>query len=355
VNPLDQAAVLAFASNPATAPAFAAMNKFATDNQNNPQANPLGVLRPFQFFPPFLPVPNKVEPGRTSDDKVTWVARVAFDVTDKINLYASYATGFKASSINLSRDSRPFATDAATLGAAGLLGVNQTFGTRFAGPENSKVYEIGLKADWGVATANIAAFQQTITGFQSNVFTGRGFILANAGKETVKGIEFEGSVRPAKGLMFNAAFTYLDARYDSFLLSAVGDLSGTRPAQIPQLSTTLGFTWDQEVAHSGHHLILRGDFHYESPTQLQEGLPAFLAFGAQAAKAAAQPFRAEVNEVNASITWAMPNGLELTAWGRNILNDRWLLNIFDSPAQPYSISGYTNQPRTWGGAVRYRF
>lgn len=370
----DPAAIAAFAqANPelfgqisAQAQGFAALNQGLTTQaaaaDSNPftVGNPLLALKPFQFFPPFLGLPNSVEPGRTSDGKLTWVARVAFDVNDKINLYASYATGFKASSVNLSRDSRPFETDRTALEGAGLLQVNQAYGTRYAKPENSRVYEIGLKADWGVATANLAAFQQSITGFQSNVFTGKGFVLANAGKETVKGIEFEGSVKPAKGLMFTAAFTYLDAKYDSFVVSAVGDLSGTRPAGIPELATTLSATWDQEIAHSGHHLILRGDYHYESPNQLEEGLPGYLdAFaadgGRSAAIAAAAPFRAEVNEVNASITWAMPNGLELTAWGRNITNDRWLINIFDTPAQPYSISGYTNQPRTWGGSIRYRF
>jgi hypothetical protein len=29
--------------------------------------------------------------------------------------------------------------------------------------------------------------------------------------------------------------------------------------------------------------------------------------------------------------------------------------IFDSPAQIGSISGYPNQPRTYGASVRYRF
>ena len=62
-----------------------------------------------------------------------------------------------------------------------------------------------------------------------------------------------------------------------------------------------------------------------------------------------------VGYVGFSITYAFAMGLEITAWGRNIGDNRYLLNAFDSPAQPYSISGYTNQPRTWGGTVRYRF
>ena len=42
-------------------------------------------------------------------------------------------------------------------------------------------------------------------------------------------------------------------------------------------------------------------------------------------------------------------------WGRNLLDDRYLQTIFDTPAQPLSISGYPNQPRTYGITGRFRF
>jgi outer membrane receptor protein involved in Fe transport len=364
----DPAAIAAFAqANPAVfanlqtqAAGFAALNAnlstsaAAADANPFTVGNPLLALQDLQYLPPFLAVPNAVEPGRTRDDKFTYIVRVAYDLTDDINVYASYATGFKASSINLSRDSRPFLSDRDALISRGLTVVNQTYGSRFAGPESSTVYEIGLKADWGLVTANLAAFDQRINGFQSNTFTGSGFVLANAGKQSVRGIEFEGTVKPAKGWQFNVAMTYLDPKYDSFVLSAVGDLSKTRPAGIPAISSTFAASYDHEF-DSGHHLILRGDFHYESPVQIAEGLPGFLDAGTSVAIAAARPFRREVNEANASITWAMPSGFELTAWGRNLTNNRYLLQIFDTPAQPGSISGYTSQPRTYGVAARYRF
>ena len=355
-----QANPTVFANLQAQASGFAALNRSLSTEAAAADANPLTVgnpllaLQDLQYLPPFLAVPNAVEPGRTRDDKFTYIVRVAFDLTDDINVYASYATGFKASSINLSRDSRPLLSDRDALIARGLTVANQTYGSRFAGPESSTVYEIGLKADWGLVTANLAAFDQRINGFQSNTFTGSGFVLANAGKQSVRGIEFEGTVKPAKGWQFNVAMTYLDPKYDSFVLSAVGDLSKTRPAGIPAISSTFAASYDHEF-DSGHHLILRGDFHYESPVQIAEGLPGFLDGGTSIAIAAARPFRREVNEANASITWAMPSGFELTAWGRNLTDNRYLLQIFDTPAQPGSISGYTSQPRTYGVAARYRF
>ncbi|MGC4090181.1 MAG: TonB-dependent receptor [Polyangiaceae bacterium] len=70
---------------------------------------------------------------------------------------------------------------------------------------------------------------------------------------------------------------------------------------------------------------------------------------------AARPFKREVNELNASLTYAMANGLELSVWGRNLLNNRYLNVIFDLVAQSGSISAYVNQPRTYGVSARFRW
>jgi iron complex outermembrane recepter protein len=337
---------------------------FADANQNNPLANPLGALRAFQFLPPFLDLPNAVESGRTRDNNVSWTARLSYDATDTINIYAGVATGFKASSINLSRDSRPFASDRAALESAGLLtglpGIE--FRTRYATPETATVYEAGLKANWGLATANVAVFQQNIKGFQSNIFTGTGFVLTNAGKQSVFGIEFEGTVRPVRGLTLGMAVTYLDPKYDDFQNSAFGDATGVTPADIPPISATFNLQYDHRLANEDR-LILYTDFHYESDVQTVEGLPAFIVrdpatnapVNFQPGFAAAQPFRREVNELNASITYAMRNGLELTVWGRNLLDYRNINVVFDSVAQAGSVSAYTNQPRTYGAAARFRW
>jgi outer membrane receptor protein involved in Fe transport len=95
---------------------------YANANQNNPSANPLAPLRALQFMPPFVNVPNAVEGNDVSDDNFSYTIRLAYDVSDAINVYLSYATGFKASSINLSRDSRPTAADRTALIAGGYGG-----------------------------------------------------------------------------------------------------------------------------------------------------------------------------------------------------------------------------------------
>lgn len=315
---------------------------------------PILALRSLQILPPFLGVPNAIEDGRTDDGDFSYTARLSYAVSDRINAYLSYATGFKASSINLSRDSRPSAADLLKINAAGLGLVNLNAGSREAGPEDSAVYEIGLKGNWGVASINVAAFDQVITGFQSNVFTGTGFYLANAGKQSVRGVEIESTVRPVEPLMLSLAVTYLDAEYDDFKLSSVGDLSGTRPAGIPEISATLAAEYEKPFAN-GDRLLLRADYHFESEVAIVEGLPGFLAGGTAAAITAAAPFEREVNDVNLSATYALASGLEFTLWGRNVFDDRYITTIFDSVAQSQSVSGYSNQPRTYGMGVRYRF
>ena len=347
VNPNDPAAVLAFATNPATAATFQQFQAFATANQNNPAANPLNPLKAFQFLPPFLNVPNSVEPGKTNDGDFSYSARLAYKLTDTVNVYATYATGFKASSVNLSRDSRPLASDLPAIIAGGLGTANLVSGTRFAAPEESTVYEAGLKAQWSVAALNLAVFKQSIKGFQSNVFTGTGFALANAGKQSTWGLEFDGSVRPVQGLNLSLAVTWLDPKYDSFVASAFGDLSGKKPAGIPDLSVSMGGTYTYEFA-GGTKAIAHVDYQYESPTQIVDGLSGFPA-------SVAQNLKREVNQLNASFTVALTNGFELGVWGRNLTNAQYLTTVFDAVAQAGSVSGYPSQPRTYGVTGRFKF
>ncbi|WP_255247066.1 TonB-dependent receptor [Sphingopyxis sp. GW247-27LB] len=344
-TPFRQALLVGAGVDPVTA-AYLAANPTITLPDGS-SANPLAGLKDFQFLPPFLNVPNAVEPGKTHDKDLAWSARLAYELTDTVNVYATYATGFKASSINLSRDSRPLASDLPAIDAAGLTTPNLVGGTRFAGPEESEVYEVGLKGQWSVAAVNLAVFKQSIKGFQSNIFTGTGFALANAGKQSTWGVEFDGSVRPVDGLNLTLAVTWLDPKYDSFTGSAFGDISGTKPSGIPDLSAAMGATYTAEVG-DGNRAIFHVDYLYESPTRLVDGLQGFpTGFSDQ--------FKREVNQLNASFTFALNNGLELGVWGRNLTNARYLTTIFPAVAQSGSVSGYPSQPRTYGVTGRFKF
>ncbi|WP_298467919.1 TonB-dependent receptor [uncultured Erythrobacter sp.] len=328
----------------------------------NPAVNQLLPLGGFQFQPPFLTIPNSVEDGRTNDDELTYLLRAAWEVTPDVNVYASYATGFKASSVNLSRDSRPssadfvagpggstFAAPSSPILDAGLALPNLSSGSRFAGPEEAEVYEIGLKAQFDGVGFNIAVFDQTIDGFQSLAFTGTGFALQNAGSQSVTGFEFDSTINPTDGLVLTFALTYLDPLFDDFPGSVLGDLSGVRPAGIPEIAIATSATYTHEW-DSGTRLITRVDYNHESNTPINNGLPTF-----NAALGNTQIFDREVNLVNASMTLALNNGFEVGAFARNLLDDQFITTVFDGVAQAGTVSGYPNQPRTYGGVVRFKF
>ncbi|AOL95380.1 TonB-dependent receptor [Porphyrobacter sp. LM 6] len=327
----------------------------------NPATNPLIGLSPFQFQPPFLSIPNSVEPGRTADDKFTYLLRAAYQVSNEVNIYASYATGFKASSVNLSRDSRPvfgdyipgpgrsfFAAPASPITNAGLAVPNLGTGSRFAAPENAEVYELGMKAQWDGFGFNLALFDQTIKGFQSFLFTGTGFQLNNAGQQSVKGFELDATIRPSDNLVFTFAMTHLDPKFDSFTQSPVGDLTGRRPGGIPGWSIATSATHTLELGDN--KLVTRLDYAHESNVNINNGLPTF-----NRALGNTRIFEREVNLVNASTIFQMGNGLELGLWARNLLDDQYIITVFDGVAQAGTVSGYPSQPRTYGGLVRFKF
>ncbi|MEP3760081.1 MAG: TonB-dependent receptor, partial [Marinomonas sp.] len=329
----------------------------------NPAVNTLLPLAGFQFQPPFLTIPNAVEDGKTRDDKLTYLLRVGYEISPEVNVYASYATGFKASSVNLSRDSRPsnadftagpggstFAAPSSPILDAGLAIPNLSTGSRFAGPENAEVYEIGVKAQWDGLSVNLALFDQTIDGFQSLAFTGTGFALQNAGQQSVRGFEMDVKIQPTDGLLLTFAATHLDPLFDDFPGSVLGDLTGVRPAGIPAWAIATSATYTHEFGASGNRLITRLDYNHESNTAINNGLPTF-----NASLGNTQIFNREVNLVNGSMTFAMENGVEVGIWGRNLLKDEYISTVFDGVAQAGTVSGYPSAPRTYGALVRFKF
>ena len=245
-------------------------------------ANAFQGLGAVQFFygndPTHAPVniPNANESGVLKGDKITYTGKAAYDF-GFLNTYVSYATGWKAGAVNLSSDSRP--PDANGLG-------------RYAQPENTTVYELGAKAKFHGGYLNVAAFYQEIEGFQSNDYTGTGYRLTNAGKQSVRGFEIDTAYAPTRWLALTGAVTYLDPKYDSFKLASCvtydlvrcpvnplngqrpiyRDLSGAKPAGIPEWSASVSATLSQRLA-DGIGAYLRGEYDYTSDFQLSETTP----------------------------------------------------------------------------------
>ena len=326
----------------------------------NPTFNPFLGLRPLQFLPPFLNYPNAVESGKTSDSDWSYTLRASYKFDERISGYVTYATGFKATSFNLSTDSRPFPTDfipgssaqspapaPSPIRSAGLAVNNLTTGTRYAGPEDAVVYEIGLKGQFDGFGFNLALFKQVLKGFQSNVFSGTGFVLGNAEKQSTKGMEIDATISPASGLNFTASYTYLDPKFDTFTGGSAfnagnnivpTNLTGFTPSGISKHSVSVGGTYNIEVGN-GNALILHTDYQLNSAYQIAQGLPN----------------KAAIESLNASIAFAFDNGLELSIWGRNLTEPKYNPVIFASVAQSGSLSGYPSPPRFYGASAKFKF
>jgi outer membrane receptor protein involved in Fe transport len=201
--------------------------------------------------------------------------------------------------------------------------------------------ELGLKAKWDRVAFNLTIFDQAIKNFQGNSFIGTGFVLSNAGKQSVKGVEFDSSFNPIDALQLRVATVYLDSKYDSYVGSQFGDISGRSVGGIPKWSTTVGATYTADL-NDGKALILNADYHNESNTVMNDN------------PADAQ-YKREVNDLSAAVTLRFDTGLQFSLWGRNLTNAQYLSVIFPSVVQSGSISGYPNAPRTYGASVKYKF
>ncbi len=339
-------------SNPIYAGAVAAATAISTTPcsvMNPPPAcNGALALSPLQLFVPPTNIPpgaNAADDGIAEGDKVTYTLRATYEFTDGFSGYFTYSNGWKASAVNLSSDSR--IPDPIT----GL--------GREAGPESVKLYELGFKAKFDQGYLNVALFDQTINGFQSNIFTGTGFVLANAGKQSVRGFEVEGLYQPWEPLVATFGVTYLDPEYDSFTnapcATFVGiappaclvpgattfDASGVRPAGIAPWSIAASLTYTQPLGDNAEG-YLRGEFEAETDVQAIENVPAAVA-------------SRNVEQLNLSVGVNWENGFEIQGWMRNALNDRYIVQAFPTVAQSGSFSGYLNEPRTYGVTIRKKF
>lgn len=304
----------------------------------------ISTVEGLQFNPRLLDFPNSVEDGESSDSKTTLSLRLAYELNENWNIYASAATGFKASSWNLSNGSRPFPEDQAAIELSGIGQTNQSYGTRYAAPEESTVYELGFKGRFTNASVNIALFDQSIKDFQSSIFVGDGFVLANAGEQSTLGLEVDANYSVTDHLTLTFAGTFLDPKFESFEgASGVGgaavDLSDTKPAGVHEQSISISSTYDFSLNNGNGYLRL--DYLWESPTRANQNTPSDI--------------RREVKSLGASAGFNFDNGIGLQVWGKNLTNEEYYLSSFPGVIQSGTYSGYPNQPRTFGVSLKYEW
>ncbi|MBR9835986.1 MAG: TonB-dependent receptor, partial [Alphaproteobacteria bacterium] len=128
--------------------------------------------------------------------------------------------------------------------------------------------------------------------------------------------------------------------------SASGDISGQTPSSIPELSTSVSANY--EFTFRNLDSFVRGDWQYEEASD-------FFDDPANQALLETVGYTSEVNLFNASAGFVTETGLGVSVWGRNIFDDETITTAFPSVAQAGSLSGYPNQPATYGVTVRKTF
>lgn len=145
-----------------------------------------------------------------SADNLSYDLNLGYQLTDDVNVYATYARAFKTGGINL--NGVPADANGAPILAAATIK-----------PEKVDHFEAGIKTQfWDRrATANLSAYWTQIEDFQANVSNGqfgtvRGY-LANADEVRTRGVEADLSIHPTERLSAYISGAYTDAEYTRFI------------------------------------------------------------------------------------------------------------------------------------------
>lgn len=134
-------------------------------------------------------------------DNVSYLGSATYRVTNHVNVYGSYSTGYKEAGLNLNAP--------VTTGTPLVLQ-----------PEKVKDGELGVKSSLfdGSVAVNANLFWTTLTGLQANYTPANGArtYLANVGNIRARGVEADATWRPTDQLTLSTNGSYNDAVYTSY-------------------------------------------------------------------------------------------------------------------------------------------
>lgn len=187
-------------------------------------------------------------PVRFSDTNVSPEVSLKYKVTDDVNIYAAYKTGFKSGGVD---------NNALPSGGLNLLNSADPAVVQAAGDalrfdsETSQGGEIGIKTQFAdrSVTFNAVAFYYAfdnlqIQEFDINIFN---FQTFNASKVTTKGIDIDWAWNtPVEGLRFSGAASYTDTKYKEDIVRPDGSVAlvnGRATPRAPKFSGNVAFDW----------------------------------------------------------------------------------------------------------------
>ncbi|RYV02654.1 TonB-dependent receptor [Shewanella sp. OPT22] len=272
---------------------------------------------------------------KTEDEwgKVTGRLVTSYNFADNHMVFASYSTGYKSGGFDSLTPSL----------------------TSFK-PEDTTNYEIGYKGLINdVFVANVSAYYLELDNFQRTVdskapgFTQAIPTVINDDRE-IKGLEFEFKWMASEDLSFGLVSEYRETQISSpEFYNGEGTLVAASTRDVdPATNYTVSMDWmpDFGAGHTRLHL----DYVFVENTNADEP-------GLEDYKKAIPSFFEDTKDLNARLSWAIEDeSLEVGIWGKNILDNRQMLNVGGLTADILGTPfGRINRGVEFGFDVKFTF
>ncbi len=272
---------------------------------------------------------------------------LSYQFSDDLLGYASLSHGEKSGGVNLAVGSAPSA------GADSLL----------VGPERANDAELGLKStlfdrrlllNANLFWTGIHGYQAT-TLYQAPGSTQLVQVLANAGSVRSRGLEFEATALPLRGLTLNFNGSYNDVTYLSFK-------DAPCPAEVsprPGAPSSCDLTGQRVVGASKWIANLNGEYQWRLDDRFQPYVSASYAYRSAAEGTLDNSDLSKIDgyalvNLAAGLRSDLGDGqLDTSVWLKNAFDKDYYLSAFASINGSYTAS--VGQPRTLGVSLRYDF
>ncbi|MCO2393607.1 TonB-dependent receptor [Pseudomonas aeruginosa] len=272
---------------------------------------------------------------------------LSYQFSDDLLGYASLSHGEKSGGVNLAVGSAPSA------GADSLL----------VGPERANDAELGLKStlfdrrlllNANLFWTGIHGYQAT-TLYQAPGSTQLVQVLANAGSVRSRGLEFEATALPLRGLTLNFNGSYNDVTYLSFKDAPCPAEVSTRPGA----PSSCDLTGQRVVGASKWIANLNGEYQWRLDDRLQPYVSASYVYRSAAEGTLDNSDLSKIDgyalvNLAAGLRSDLGDGqLDTSVWLKNAFDKDYYLSAFASINGSYTAS--VGQPRTLGVSLRYDF
>lgn len=311
-----------------------------------------------------LDLPLSSGEAQVKADKFTYKFTAKYDITPAINVYATYATGYKGPMI-----SHP---------------ANQP--QLLLRPELSKSYEVGLKAELFARTLafNLALFKVDYDDFQGQQRVGVAptfyYTTTNAGGLQTKGVEADLTWRAAPGLTLAGHVAYIPTKFTEFAVQCYDRYTNpaTTPGECNYVQPGLPAGTPPQFNAAGYPLTYSPKWTWGATANYETYVGNDLSLDVSASYSHRSSTYGVVADPNSIIPgYGLLNGQvslgdsddrwRVALFARNLLDKHFVAGIFRTPldsgtdnSTPLSTIGYSNIPaldssRTVGIKFSYSF